>query len=291
MSAIAECSTLCLGTSRLRSANGGVSQTQAVRFLQQCLGAGVTFFDTANIYGQGDAEVALGEAFAEHRDEVVLATKVGYAPPRGAGFARVLKPLIRQATRSAPVRRIAGRARDRLGSAREVGSQSLVEAVHDSLRRLRTDYLDVLYLHSPGPPESCDTAEVLWTALEKGLCRRAGVSVVNHQDAAAWAQTGLPTVVQIPAGLHLSSMMLACRRFDEEITVVGREVMSGGQLLDASWVNEQLLGLAPQQRAEIEPGKPLTYLRWLIDRKLVDHVALGTTNIAHVRMASDQLSR
>ena len=59
MARIPNASPFSLGTSRLRSANGGLDQRAAVRLLHAALDCGVTLFDTADIYGQGDAECAI----------------------------------------------------------------------------------------------------------------------------------------------------------------------------------------------------------------------------------------
>ena len=96
--------------------------TRAV--VDAALDAGITLFDTADIYGEGASEELLGEVLAGRRDQVVLATKfghqrvdMGYGPAAGAKASR------------AYIRR----------------------AVGQSLRRLRTDYIDLYQLHTPDP--------------------------------------------------------------------------------------------------------------------------------------------
>jgi aryl-alcohol dehydrogenase-like predicted oxidoreductase len=87
--------------------------TRAV--IDAALDAGVTFFDTANVYGNGDSERFIGDALRGRRDRVVLATKFGHDAGDGAGGSRA-------AVRS---------------------------AVDGSLARLETDYVDLLYYHRP----------------------------------------------------------------------------------------------------------------------------------------------
>lgn len=88
------------------------------RVVREALGAGVTLFDTADLYGQGANEELLGRALAGHRHEAVIATKVGHRFTRGeAGYAW------------APSR------------------VHILSAVEESLRRLRTDYIDLYQLH------------------------------------------------------------------------------------------------------------------------------------------------
>jgi len=94
----------------------GQEETNAV--VAACLDAGVTFFDTADVYGGSKSEVMLGEALKGKRYEVVLATK--FAMPMGPGP-------------------------DQRGGSRRY----LMNAVEASLKRLNTDYIDLYQMHSP----------------------------------------------------------------------------------------------------------------------------------------------
>src|SRR3990172_10957119 len=55
---------------------GGLKQQDADTMVGECIDAGVNFFDTANVYGEGDSEVQLGKALGARRKDVVIATKV-----------------------------------------------------------------------------------------------------------------------------------------------------------------------------------------------------------------------
>jgi aryl-alcohol dehydrogenase-like predicted oxidoreductase len=63
---------------------GDVDDEESVAALRRGLELGVTFFDTADVYGAGHSEQVLGRALAGHRDEVVIATKFGYTFDAGA---------------------------------------------------------------------------------------------------------------------------------------------------------------------------------------------------------------
>ena len=65
-----------------------VQGDDAVAVIRRALELGITFFDTADSYSSGRSEELLGKALAGHRDEVVLASKVGWASPRGPGWLR-----------------------------------------------------------------------------------------------------------------------------------------------------------------------------------------------------------
>ena len=105
-----------------------VDDAESVRALRRALEVGVTFFDTAANYGAGHSERLLGRAFADRRDEVVIATKFGYA--------------INDAARSVD-------HYDSNEADSDVASR-LRSDLDTSLKRLGTDHIDVYQLHVGG---------------------------------------------------------------------------------------------------------------------------------------------
>jgi aryl-alcohol dehydrogenase-like predicted oxidoreductase len=141
-------SRICFGTMTF---GGQTDETAACRIVGRCLDAGVNFFDTANVYGQGASETILGRALAGRRQQVVLASKVRgnmTNAPEESGLSR------------AAIRR----------------------AVDSTLRRLGTDYLDLYYLHQP------DYAVPLEESLEAmdELVRAGKVRYPASSNFAAW---------------------------------------------------------------------------------------------------------
>ena len=125
-------------------------QTRAV--VHRALDEGVTFFDTADIYGnRGGSEELLGKALGKRRREVVVATKFGMA--MGAG------PYERGASR-----------------------RYIMAAAEASLRRLDTDYLDVYQLHQPDP----DTPQEETLAALDDLVRAGKVRYLGNSNFSAW---------------------------------------------------------------------------------------------------------
>ncbi|MGH8894621.1 MAG: aldo/keto reductase [Actinomycetes bacterium] len=120
------------------------------------LDVGITLFDTADIYGgEGRSEEILGDALHGHRDEVVLSTKFGYQP------------------QDMPYGPAAGAK----------GSRAYVRrAVEASLRRLRTDHIDLYQLHSPDPVTPI--AETLSTLHELVLAGK--VRYIGHSNLSGW---------------------------------------------------------------------------------------------------------
>jgi aryl-alcohol dehydrogenase-like predicted oxidoreductase len=138
------------------------------------LEVGITFFDTADIYGE--SEVLLGRALRHHRDEVVLATKVG---ARGMSSTPKQGTDLQASTLQDP----------RTGASR----RAIELGVEDSLRRLGTDRIDLYQLHFPDPNVSCEES----LAALDGLVRSGKVleigcsnfSAEQVHDAASVADT------------------------------------------------------------------------------------------------------
>jgi aryl-alcohol dehydrogenase-like predicted oxidoreductase len=139
-------SALCLGAMML-GPWGNDDRDDAVRIVHRALDAGITFIDTADVYSGGASEEILGAALAGgRRDDVILATKGHH--PMGPG----------------PNQR---------GNSR----RWLITAVEASLRRLRTDWIDLYYVHRPDPKTDIDeTLAALSTLVDQGKIRAFGTS-------------------------------------------------------------------------------------------------------------------
>lgn len=140
------------------SVMGRIGRAASLRAIAAGLDAGITHFDVARLYGYGEAEAVLGEALQGRRDRVVIASKFGLDPPRAAGVLRRLKPLAQQlATRLPGARRalraLAGGPREAAG---RFSAKSAAASLAKSLAALRTDYLDILFLHDCGPDDLGD---------------------------------------------------------------------------------------------------------------------------------------
>src|SRR6478609_11815157 len=88
-------SELGFGCARIGGVFEGLGRRETVALLRQALDAGITFYDTADMYTQGASEALVGEAFAGHRHEVIVATKFGYVIPTQRRLVNRLKPLLR----------------------------------------------------------------------------------------------------------------------------------------------------------------------------------------------------
>jgi aryl-alcohol dehydrogenase-like predicted oxidoreductase len=138
----------------------GINEAKDV--IHAALDAGITLFDTADIYGnRGDSEMALGQWLGPRRKDIVLASKFGMAMDD---------------------------ASEKIGGSRRY----IMQAVEDSLRRLKTDWLDLYQLHRPDPRTPIDeTLRALDDLIREGKVRYIGCSNLpawQVVDAAATAQ-------------------------------------------------------------------------------------------------------
>ncbi len=130
--------------------------------VEGALDAGVTFFDTADIYGDGDSERFIGEALGDRRGEVVIATKfgqdVGVPGPGGS-------------------------------------PEHMRRAIAASLERLGTDVVDLYYYHRPdGVTPLAETLGAMQDLVSEGTVRWLGLSNVDDDQVAEAAASGAPVV-------------------------------------------------------------------------------------------------
>lgn len=141
---------------------GEVDDAESIRAIHRGLDLGVTFFDTANVYGAGHSERVLARALAGRRDQVVIATK----------FNALFDEETRQVTG---------------GDASPAGIR---QACEGSLRRLGTDYIDIYLFHDNGfPPEKAQPVrDALEALVREGKIRTYGWSTDFPQSAEFFAQ-------------------------------------------------------------------------------------------------------
>jgi aryl-alcohol dehydrogenase-like predicted oxidoreductase len=140
-------SKLCLGA-MMFGAWGEPDHDASIQIIHAALDAGITFVDTADVYSGGESEVIVGKALRGRRDHVVLATKLVFPVGEDAD----------------PNRRGASR-------------RWITTAVEDSLRRLRTDHIDLYQVHRPTPETDLEeTLGALTDLVHQGKIRAFGHS-------------------------------------------------------------------------------------------------------------------
>jgi len=128
-------------------------RSDSIALLRAAVERGVTLFDTAQVYGPFDNEEIVGEALEPLRDQVVIATKFGFELSTGQSRGTDSRP------------------------------ETIRSSVDDSLRRLRTDYIDLLYQHRVDPDVPIeDVAGTVKELIEAGKVRHFGLSEAGVQN-------------------------------------------------------------------------------------------------------------
>jgi aryl-alcohol dehydrogenase-like predicted oxidoreductase len=186
-----------IGGNRFGNSYGATDDAESKRAVHRACELGCNFFDTADAYGHGHSEALLGEALDGRRHDVIVATKVG-----GNFYNRDVNPLLVGRISDAMGRPLAELPRDAplpLTHDANFRPGYVRFAVEQSLRRLRSDYIDLLQLHNPPLTliATADTYQVLDDLRAEGKIRFYGVSVHPPEEGLAAITVTRPDTVQI----------------------------------------------------------------------------------------------
>jgi aryl-alcohol dehydrogenase-like predicted oxidoreductase len=243
---------------------GGTDEAESIATIRAAFEHGINIVDTAPVYGFGRSEEIVGRALAEGRlrSEVLIATKAGLQWDGGK------------------ISRNASRAR-------------LMREVEDSLRRLRTDYIDIYQVHWPDPLVTIEeTAEAMLALLEQGKIRAIGVSNFSVLQMERFRRVAPLHILQPPYNLFErdieSDVLPYCRK--NKIATLGygalcRGLLSGRMQANTVFDGDDLRRSDPkfraprfaQYRAAVEKldrlaqqrfGKRVIHLavRWMLDQ-------------------------
>jgi aryl-alcohol dehydrogenase-like predicted oxidoreductase len=148
---------------------GGTTDEESLAAIRRARELGITFFDTADIYGHGRSESLLGLVLSKSRKDVVIATKFGN------------------------VRTSAGEHR------KDFSKQHIFHAVDGSLKRLRTDYIDLYQLHNPTVEQLAreEIHEAMDKLQEVGKIRVWGVSISTPAEGVEIIKRGWGYALQV----------------------------------------------------------------------------------------------
>jgi aryl-alcohol dehydrogenase-like predicted oxidoreductase len=226
---------------------GGTDEAQSISTIRAALDHGINVVDTAPVYGFGRSEEIVGKAIAEGRlrSRVVIASKVGLEWESGTVF------------------RNASRAR-------------ILREIEDSLRRLRTDYIDIYQVHWPDPLVTIEeTAEAMQTLFVQGKIRAIGVSNFSVRQIEAFRRVAPVHVLQSPYNLFErgieADLLPYCR--NNRIATFGygalcRGLLSGRMQPDTKFVGDDL------RRSDPKFLKP-RFAEYLAAVRRLDRLARG----------------
>lgn len=182
-------SRLCMGGCPMGGYGWGiVEERELIDAVHAALDRGINFFDTADTYGLGQSERTLGKALGSRRGEAVIATKFGVRVEKG-------------------------------GTIYDNSPEWIVNACDSSLRRLRTDYIDLFQIHyRDGKTDLSAVVETLELLRRQGKIRYFGLSNLKRKD--------LPEL-ESHKGSFVSlqnQYSLACRDFEQDILELSEKI-------------------------------------------------------------------
>jgi aryl-alcohol dehydrogenase-like predicted oxidoreductase len=206
---------------------GGSDEAESVATIQAAFEHGINVVDTAPVYGFGRSEEIVGKAISESRlrSDVVIATKAGLQWDGGKVF------------------RNASRAR-------------IIQEVEDSLRRLRTDYIDIYQVHWPDPLITVEeTADAMHVLFAQGKIRAIGVSNFSVGQMERFRRVAPLHVLQPPYNMFErgieADLLPYCR--ENKIAMLGygalcRGLLSGRMRADTAFHGDDLRRTDPKFR-------------------------------------------
>lgn len=272
-------SKVCLGTMGFGTPGKlfpwTVGEEEAEKVVKECLDLGINFFDTANIYTDGESEEMLGRALKKYakRQDVVIASKCGLSYSR--------KP-------------------NTEGLSRKV----IFDEVEKSLKRLGTDYLDLYIIHRPDmetPAE--ETMKALHDLVEMGKVRYIGASNMKAWQFAKYQYTakmhGWTPFISLQNEHHILSRKAEDELFpmlkDMGVSLTAYKVLVGGRLTRKE--NEVTERAKSQELSDFEKAisqrlqviaehhqcsKADVLIAWELAKKPIDVVLVGTTKVGRM---------
>ena len=272
-------SRVCLGTMTFGAQTDAAT---AARMVDRCFDCGIDFVDTANVYNAGESERILGELLGPRRAKIVLASKVGMrAGDHPAGLRKDL----------------------------------VLKAAEESLQRLKTDYLDLLYLHTPDPSTPLEeTLDALDSLVKSGKVRYAATS-----NYASWQICRMLWIAEKngyqPARVVQPMYNLVARRIEDEflpfcrengISTVVYNPLAGGLLtgkhngdaplpgtrfdgnrayLDRYWNQVNFGAVRKLSETASRAGRSVVSLslNWLLHHTMADCIILGASKMEHLQ--------
>jgi aryl-alcohol dehydrogenase-like predicted oxidoreductase len=263
-----------------------VDEATASSMIDVCLDHGVNFIDTANVYNAGASESILGQILGGRREKVTLATKVGIRvgdQPSDVGLSK----------------------------------EAIQRQIEESLRRLRTDCVDLYYLHQP---DATTALEETLDAMDR-LVRAGKIRTVGASNYSAWQVCRMRWIAdknnQLPVSVAQPMYNLLARNIEPEFLPMCRTLgvatvvynpLAGGLLTgkyranqdpasgtrfdgnavyrDRYWRPENFEAVRRLQRVAASEDRSLisVALNWLLHHSAIDCVILGASSLEQLKV-------
>lgn len=224
----------------------------AMRTLAAAADAGINFYDTADMYAQGESEALVGLAFRNSREKVLIATKGGYCLPAKKKLFQLVKPFAKPIAKALGLKRAVVPSSAAGPIPQDFSPTYLRAAVDASLRRLQSDYIDLYQLHSPSgaflaSPQFDEALDSLAQIKAQGKIREYGVALDQVDDARHCLDREGIASLQLPFGLlDMEAMDGSFEEISQRrIGIISRGCFGGGGL-KASLSTEELRAVEPK---------------------------------------------
>lgn len=204
---------------------GGTDEKTSIRTIHAALEKGINLIDTAPVYGFGVSEEIVGKAISEYknREEIAIATKVGLEWKEGKIF-------------------------------RNSSKQRILKEIDDSLKRLKTDYIDIYQVHWPDPLIPIEeTAQAMYELYKEGKIKAIGVSNYSPEQMDVFRQVAPLHTAQPPYNLFErgieKNVLPYCRKHAIITLMYGslcRGLLSGRMRLETKFKGDDLRNIDPK---------------------------------------------
>lgn len=255
-----------LGTYPFANVYSPLSKKGAKNVVRLFIDKGGYYIDTAPVYGFGEVETLLGEVLRDFpREKYYISTKCGYVDVEGKTFQTVQK---------------SGKYED------------VIDECEKSLKRLRTDYIDLYFVHWPDPNTPFDeTMSALSKLQEDGKIKEIGVSNITLEELQEYNKRGGVKYIQNRFSLINRSISRELEEYmmDNSIKLVPYQIIDRGLLTEkvqekstiiGDWVRTSLSPIA--KRAGITLSQ--LSIAWALHQKFVGFVLVGVTNPQNVEI-------
>lgn len=292
------------GTSRFGSVMSKQSGGDSRKLLEACLSGGVSAIDTADLYGQGSSESVIGSLDPQLRDQITIATKGGYKLSQKVRWLSRFKPVIKKILKSS--KGLQKKAQAARGSqiSQDFSESYLSNALEASLRRLKTDRVELYQLHSPSVNvlKQGDVFQTLDVMKAQGKILSSGVSLLSwdHLEHCLGRQLDciqLDARTLVPPVARQLEALKALKK--EGVILIARQPFASGLLTTppTQWSLGQFQGEQDQLEHAKETVSSLSrfqnpheiILRYLIHHSVFDAVLFATTSPTHLKGNLDSI--